>query len=87
MPHDFVVPGAISTGDIPSLAAAIAPRPLRVESAVTGVNRLAETQLVNKEWQFATDIYTQQKAKEELLLKSDRKSSLRWLAETLTSAK
>lgn len=87
MPHDFVVPGSISTGDIPSLAAAIAPRPLRVESAVTGVNRLADTQLVNKEWQFAADIYAQAKANEELLLKSERKSSLRWLAVTLTSAR
>lgn len=86
MPHDFVVPGAISTGDIPSLAAAIAPRALRVESAVTGENRLAETQHVKQEWQLATDIYAQAKAKEKLQLKSERETSLRWLAETLTSA-
>ena len=87
MPHDFVVPGAISTGDIPSLASAIAPRPLRVEAPISGVNRLADSKLVNKEWQLATDIYGQAKAKENLLLNSDRKTSLRWLVETLTSAR
>lgn len=39
LPFDAVVPGVLTTGDLPDLAAAIAPRPLRLESLVDGTNR------------------------------------------------
>lgn len=40
VPHDAVVPGAITVGDLPEIAAALAPQPLRLEGSVDGVNRL-----------------------------------------------
>jgi cephalosporin-C deacetylase-like acetyl esterase len=39
LPFDAVVPGALTAGDLPHLAAALAPRFLRIESAVDGSNR------------------------------------------------
>ena len=38
-PHDAVVPGALATGDLVDVAAAVAPRPLRLEASVDGLNR------------------------------------------------
>jgi cephalosporin-C deacetylase-like acetyl esterase len=39
VPHDSVVPGALTVGDVADIAAALAPRPLRVECPVNGLNR------------------------------------------------
>lgn len=39
LPHDLVVPGVLSVGDMPDLAAAVAPRPLWLEELVDGGNR------------------------------------------------
>src|SRR5262249_11174973 len=39
IPHDAVVPGALTAGDLGDVAAALAPRPLRLEGLVDGVNR------------------------------------------------
>jgi hypothetical protein len=50
VPHDALVPGALSAGDLCDMAAALAPRPLRLEGLVDGLNRevppdvLAQTQ-------------------------------------------
>ena len=38
-PHDVVVPGALTAGDLCDVAAALAPRPLRIEGLVDGLNR------------------------------------------------
>ena len=38
VPHDIVVPGALTAGDLPDMAAALAPRPLRIETLVDGRN-------------------------------------------------
>ena len=39
VPHDVVVPGALTAGDLCDVAAALAPRPLRLEGLVDGLNR------------------------------------------------
>jgi dienelactone hydrolase len=39
VPHDALVPGAIAAGDVSGLAAALAPRPLRMEGLVDGLDR------------------------------------------------
>ena len=50
VPHDVEVPGALTAGDLCDVAAALAPRPLRLEGLVDGLNRevpaeaLAQTQ-------------------------------------------
>ena len=38
VPHDAVIPGALTVGDLADLAGALAPRPLRLESLVDGRN-------------------------------------------------
>jgi len=38
VPHDVVVPGALTAGDLADVAAALAPRPVRLEGLVTGLN-------------------------------------------------
>ena len=50
VPHDALVPGALTAGDLCDVAAVLAPRPLRLEGLVDGLNRevpadvLAQTQ-------------------------------------------
>jgi cephalosporin-C deacetylase-like acetyl esterase len=39
-PHDVVVPGVLTSGDLCDVAAALAPRPLRLEGLVNGLNQL-----------------------------------------------
>jgi hypothetical protein len=39
VPHDALVPGALTAGDLGDVAAALAPRPLRLEGLVDGLNR------------------------------------------------
>jgi len=39
VPHDSVVPGALTVGDVADIAAALVPRPLLVECPVDGLNR------------------------------------------------
>jgi hypothetical protein len=39
VPHDAVVPGALTVGDVADIAAALVPRPLLVECPVDGLNR------------------------------------------------
>jgi hypothetical protein len=39
VPHDAVAPGAVHAGDLGAIAAALAPRPLRLEGLVDGRNR------------------------------------------------
>src|SRR5260370_1341347 len=38
-PHDCIVPGALTAGDLGDVAATLAPRPLRLASLVDGLNR------------------------------------------------
>jgi dienelactone hydrolase len=39
VPHDVIVPGALTAGDLCDVAAALAPRPIRLEGMVDGLNR------------------------------------------------
>ncbi|HYT94936.1 MAG TPA: acetylxylan esterase [Gemmataceae bacterium] len=39
VPHDALVPGALTVGDLTDVAAALAPRPVRLEGLVDGLNR------------------------------------------------
>jgi dienelactone hydrolase len=44
VPHDALVPGALTAGDLCDVAAALAPRPLRLEGLVDGLNRRVPAQ-------------------------------------------
>jgi len=41
VPNDIIVPGILEVGDVPDIAAALAPRPLLIENFVDGRNRVA----------------------------------------------
>jgi hypothetical protein len=41
VPHDALIPAALTAGDLCDVAAALAPRPLRMERLVDGLNRAA----------------------------------------------
>lgn len=41
VPHDAIVPGSLAAGDLCDVAAAVAPRPVRLTALVNGVNRRA----------------------------------------------
>jgi hypothetical protein len=46
VPHDAIVPGALTAGDLCDVAAALAPRPVRLEGLVDGRNcRVTEPEL------------------------------------------
>jgi hypothetical protein len=50
IPHDVVVPGALTAGDIPDLVAWLEPLPVRVEGMVDGTNRRVSDQVLQREW-------------------------------------
>ena len=43
VPHDVLIPGALTMGDLGDVATALAPRSLRIEGMVDGVNREVPT--------------------------------------------
>jgi hypothetical protein len=57
IPHDVVVPGALMAGDLCDVAAALAPRPLRLEGLVDGLNRRVPAAAVRKVYEPARDAY------------------------------
>jgi hypothetical protein len=42
VPHDALIPGALTAGDLCDVAAALAPRPLRMEDLIDGLDRAVE---------------------------------------------
>lgn len=83
VPHDVLVPGALAVGDLPEVAAALANRRLRVESAVDGRNRpLPAKELATT---FASALATYGPAAAFVLRenRSETESLVDWLALTL----
>jgi hypothetical protein len=48
LPHDVVIPGALTAGDLSALTAGLAPRPLALVGLVDGLNRLADQKAVDE---------------------------------------
>jgi len=68
IPHDVVVPGALTAGDVSDLVAALAPRPVRLEQLVDGLNRAATAGQVRSEYARAVEAYRAVQATERLKL-------------------
>jgi cephalosporin-C deacetylase-like acetyl esterase len=51
VPHDALVPGALTAGDLCDVASAVAPRSLRVEGLVDGLNRKASGEALARAYQ------------------------------------
>ena len=61
----WTVPSAdnvLSTGDLPELAAALAPRPLRLEGLVDGLNRKVAPDVLGRRYEPAQAAHAQTKA-------------------------
>jgi dienelactone hydrolase len=50
VPYDAIVPGALTAGDLGDVAAALAPRSLRIEELVDGLNRRVSPEALKKTW-------------------------------------
>jgi dienelactone hydrolase len=74
VPHDIVVPGALTAGDLCDVAASLAPRPLRLEGLVDGLNRQATAEVLGKTYEPARTAYRSAKAAEHFFISTARGS-------------
>jgi hypothetical protein len=65
LPYDVVVPEVLTRGDLPDLAAALAPRPLRLEGLVDGRNRAVKSEVLARRYQPAQAAYAEAKAADQ----------------------
>jgi cephalosporin-C deacetylase-like acetyl esterase len=80
LPHDAVVPGALTAGDLCDVAAAIAPRPLRLEGLVDGLNRPADADALAKAFEPTRSAYKAAGAANRLAVSVDAKGdAAKWL--------
>jgi hypothetical protein len=83
-PHDAVVPGALTAGDLCDVAAALAPRSLRVEGLVDGRNCAIPSQGVHARFEPARRAYARTPGR--LVLAPDPGDDVAsWLAESVVS--
>jgi hypothetical protein len=68
VPHDSVVPGALTVGDVADIAAALAPRPLLVECPVDGLNRRVTSEAAAEAFAATSQAYCLANAGEQFSL-------------------
>ncbi len=82
VPHDAIVPGALTAGDMCDLAAALAPLPLRLEGLVDGRNRPATQEALDGTFALTRKAY--QSHPERLTMNREiRGGAAAWLNERL----
>ncbi len=87
VPHDVVVPGALTAGDLCDVAAALAPRPLRLEGLVDGLNREVPADVLAQTQGPALAAYRALGAEPRLQLDGakGREPAARWILRQLTA--
>jgi hypothetical protein len=83
IPHDVIVPGVLTTGDLSDVAAVLAPRSLRLEGTVDGWNRRLGERQVRVAYQLAIDVYREHKAPTGISIQEETASPARWLLSEL----
>jgi dienelactone hydrolase len=86
VPHDAVPPGALTAGDLCDVAAALAPRPVRLEGLVDGLNRGVPSDVLAKTYEPTRTAYRGASAKDRFLIVGDGEkaaSTARWLLTAL----
>jgi cephalosporin-C deacetylase-like acetyl esterase len=68
VPQDAIVPGALTAGDLNTVAAALAPRPLRLAGLVDGLNRSAAPEALERIYSQARDAYRAAAVQDQLLI-------------------
>ncbi|MBL7222986.1 MAG: hypothetical protein ISS72_03960 [Candidatus Brocadiae bacterium] len=81
--HDVAIPGAVETGDLPDLAGALAPRPLRLAGLVDGLNRTLSRSDVARAYGRAIQRYRDAEASDKLVIDAARSPSIQWLLRRL----
>lgn len=71
LPHDVIVPGVLTTGDLADIAESLAPRPLRLEGVVDGQNRRVAPETLAKQYGTARAAYQAANAADRLALEPD----------------
>jgi dienelactone hydrolase len=86
LPHDVIVPGVLTVGDLCGVAAALAPRPVRMEGLVDGLNRRAELKAVSAEYEPARKAYALAGSPGNLVMGDpfDDSAVARWLLNSLS---
>ncbi len=79
LPHDSVVPGVLASGDLCDVAAAIAPRPLRLNGLVDGLNRRQPVDGMLKEYATAANSYRRAGAEHHFSIGDNELSIAAWL--------
>jgi hypothetical protein len=72
LPHDVVVPGALTAGDLCDVATVLAPRPVRLEALVDGLNRTVTPEVLGRTYEPTRAAYRDQKAPARFTLTADR---------------
>jgi hypothetical protein len=86
LPHDIVVPDIVAAGDLPNVAAALAPRPVRLEALVDALNRRARAETLAGNYKAARDSYRRAKAEGKFEIRVEPSSgaaAAKWLLENI----
>jgi len=78
IPHDVVVPGVLTTGDLADVVAALAPRPVRMDGLVDGLNRHLPVTAVRRHYQPASDSFRDADAADQFVI-GNGSSPATWL--------
>ena len=84
IPPDAVIPGVLTIGDLPDLAAMLAPRPLRMDGLVDGFNRLRTAAEVRDIYRPAQQDYNRAGAADRLIIHDTTTPPAKWLMKQLT---
>ncbi|MEX0716743.1 MAG: hypothetical protein WD066_09155 [Planctomycetaceae bacterium] len=86
IPHDVLVPGMFDAGDLCDLAAASAPRPLRLAGIVDHLNQPLSQDAATKCYDRTATAYQQANAADAFSIAEEAVSPADWLAERLKAA-
>jgi len=86
LPHDVIIPGVLNAGDLCDVTAVLAPRPVRLEGLVDGLNRRTPLKAVELEYKLARQGYTLAAASENFVLgdPADDSAVAQWLLKGLS---
>jgi len=83
-PHDVVIPGVLSAGDLSALAGGLAPRPLALASLVDGLNRVVDAKDVEAAYARTRKLYETANAGGAFVVGTEGAPALaQWLLATL----
>jgi hypothetical protein len=83
IPHDAVLPRVLPAGDLRSLAAGLAPRPLCLAGTVDGLNRRPDEAQVRVAFRPVIDSYREQQVPGALTIVQEPPAAARWLLSQL----